>query len=157
MLQLGTKNKTFNSFETNVLKRAIEEINRTGVMQISIVDKIKKGRSVNEVVFSVKDNEPRNYLKQLYKEKDESVLWMNYIKVENQALLDRLIRKYDDMDLESPIVQKIFCNAYDKTLNKDNRFEMIQDKKGKTNFALFNCIVNGEFMTHELAFENQFI
>ena len=63
MLQLGDKNKTFNSFETNILKRSIDEINSTGIMEIKIKEKIKKGRSVDRIVFTVKDNEPRNYLR----------------------------------------------------------------------------------------------
>lgn len=43
MLQIGDKNKTFNSFETNILKRSISEINSTGIMHIEIKEKIKKG------------------------------------------------------------------------------------------------------------------
>lgn len=46
--------------------------------------------------------------------------------------------------------KKYIIQAYDKTLNKDNRFTMIQDLKGKSNFALFNHIVSGELLTHEL-------
>lgn len=59
------------------------------------------------------------------------------------------------MDLESPIVANIFKKSYDKTLRRDNRFTMIEDKKGKSNFALFNHIVSGELLTHELGIENQ--
>lgn len=42
MLQLGDKNKTFNSFETNILKRSIDEINSTGIMEIKIKEKLKR-------------------------------------------------------------------------------------------------------------------
>lgn len=151
MLQIGDKNKTFNSFETNILKRSISEINSTGIMNIEIKEKIKKGRSVDKVVFTVIDNEPRNYLKlNDNKIKDESVLWLDYIKVDNEALKERLELKYSDIDLSSPIVKNLLHRAYDKTLNKDNRFTMIQDKKGKSNFALFNHIASGELLTHEL-------
>ena len=151
MLQLGDKNKTFNSFETNILKRSIDEINSTRIMEIKIKEKIKKGRSVDRVVFTVKDNEPRNYLKlNEQKVKDESVIWLDYIKVQNEDLKERLELKYNDLDLSSPIVKNILHKAYDKTLNKDNRFTMIQDLKGKSNFALFNHIVSGELLTHEL-------
>jgi len=157
MLQLGDKNKTFNSFETNILKRSIDEINSTGIMEIKIKEKIKKGRSVDRIVFTVKDNEPRNYLRLYNKsEIDESVIWLDYIKVENKSLLERLELKYSDMNFDSPIVKNIFHKAYDKTLNKDNRFVMIQDKKGKSNFALFNHIVSGELLTQELALTSQF-
>lgn len=114
MLQLGDKDKTFNSFETNIL------------------------------VFTVKDNDSRNYLKLYNKiQIDESVLWLDYIKVENKVLLERLELKYSDMNFDSHIVKSIFHKSYDKTLNKDNRFVMIQDKKGKINFVLFNHIVSG--------------
>lgn len=158
MLQLGDKNKTFNSFETNILKRSIDEINSTGIMEIKIKEKIKKGRSVDRVVFTVKDNEPRNYLKlNEQKVKDESVIWLDYIKVQNEALKERLELKYNDLDLSSPIVKNILHKAYDKTLNKDNRFTMIQDLKGKSNFALFNHIVSGELLTHELKMSQDII
>ena len=80
----------------------------------------------------------------------------NYIKVENKSLLERLELKYSDMNFDSPIVKNILHKAYDKTLNKDNRFVMIQDKKGKSNFALFNHIVSGELLTQELALTSQF-
>lgn len=151
MLQIGDKNKTFNSFETNILKRSINEINSTGIMNIEIKEKIRKGRSVDKILFTVIDNEPRNYLKlNEQKVKDESVLWLDYIKVQNESLKERLELKYSDIDLSSPIVKNILHRAYDKTLNKDNRFNMIQDLKGKSNFALFNHIVSGELLTHEL-------
>ena len=78
MLQLGDKDKTFNSFETNIL------------------------------VFTVKDNDSRNYLKLYNKiQIDESVLWLDYIKVENKVLLERLELKYSDMNFDSHIVKSI--------------------------------------------------
>lgn len=155
MLKLGNKYPSYKLFKANVLKRAMDEINKTGVMEVEICDEIKSGRSIKKVVFLVKDNEPRKYV-ELFEEKDESVLWLDYIKVENEMLKERLELKYNDMDFSSPIVVDIFRRAYDKTLNRDNRFSLIQDKKGKTNFALFNHIVSGELLTHELAMENQF-
>lgn len=155
MLKLGNKYSTYKLFKANVLKRAMAEINKTGVMEIEIYDEVKEGRYIKAVTFHVKDNEPRNYLS-LFEEKDESVLWLNYIKVENKDLLERLKLKYSDIDLESLINISILHRAYDKTLNKDNRFKMIQDKKGMTNYALFNHIASGEFLTNELQLENSF-
>lgn len=155
MLKLGNKYSTYKLFKANVLKRAIEEINKTGVMDVSIDSEIKNGRNIVGIVFAVTDNEPRSYSK-LFEEKDESILWLDYIKVENQALLDRLILKYSDVDLNSIINRDILHRAYDKTLKRDNRFIMIEDKKGKSNYALFNHIVSGEFLSHQLDIENQF-
>lgn len=153
MLKLEGKYSTYKLFKANVLKRAMAEINKTGVMEVEISDESKEGRSIKSVTFLVKDNEPRNYLR-LFEEKDESVLWLNYIKVENKDLLERLNLKYSDIDLESPINISILHRAYDKTLNHDSRFKMIQDKKGMTNYALFNHIASGEFLTNELQLEN---
>lgn len=155
MLKLGSKYPSYKLFKANVLKRAMDEINKTGVMNVEIYDEIKVGRSIKKVVFAVKDNEPRKYV-ELFEEKDESVLWIGYIVVENEALRERLKLKYSDMNLDSPVVADIFMKAYDKTLRRDNRFTMIQDKKGKSNFALFNHIVSGELLTHELGMESQF-
>lgn len=152
MLKCTDSNKTFNSFETNVIKRAINEINKAGIMKVDILEKHKKGRNIEGITFKVVDKEPRNYLSLFpQKEKeDKSVIWLDYIKVENQDLLERLLRKYQDRDLSSPIVRAILCKAFDKTLNKDNRFTMIQDKKNKTNFTLFNHIVADEFLYNEI-------
>lgn len=152
---LGVENMypTFNRLET-LLKRTIDTINKSGFMDVKIKDKIRKGRSVDSVVFSVIDNEPRNYLQEkIFEEVDESVLWLDYIRVENQNLLERLKQRHFERDFNSPLVRKLFCKAYDKTLNRDNKFSMIQDKKGATNYALFNYIVDGEFLTNELAAE----
>ena len=158
MLQVNDKNDTFNRFETNVLKRAIKEINALGIMEIKIADKIRKGRSVDSVIFDVVDKEPRKYIK-LASESTievEPILWLDYIKLESESIRERLEAKYRDMIFESPFVRKIFCDAYDKTLARDNRFNMIQDKKGQTNFKLFIAIIDGEFLTHDLEAENQF-
>lgn len=156
MLQVIDSNKTFNSFETNVIKRAIKEINKAGIMEIKIKEKHKKGRSIDAITFHVVDREPRNYINLAPKcEEDNSVIWLDYIKVENKDLVERLELRHAERDLSSPIVRKIFWKAYDKTLNRDNRFSMIQDKKGFTNYALFNYIVDGEFLTNELAMDQQ--
>lgn len=156
MLKLEDKYSTYKLFKANVIKRAITEINKTGVMMVEIKDEIKKGRYIDKIVFSVTDNEPRNYL-DLFAEKDESVLWLDYIRVANNDLLNRLILKYSDVDLASPFVKSILCKAYDNTLKKDNRFNMIEDKNGKSNYALFNSIAASEFLTQELESKNQFM
>lgn len=155
MLKLQNKYSTYKLFKANVIKRALEEINKTGVMSVEIKDEIKKGRYIDKIIFHVVDNEPRNYL-DLFEEKDESVIWLDYIKVENEELLSRLTLKYSDVDLDSPIVRDILHKAYDNTLKRDNRFSMIKDKKGMSNYALFNHIASSEFLTHELGIQNQF-
>lgn len=165
MLQLGSKNKTYNSFETNVLKRAIDEINRSKAMTIKIKEKIKKGRSVHSVIFTVQDNEPRNYLKDFEKIGlpapatrpvppapviKEPIVWLDYIKLESEELIERLERRYGgDYDFNSPFIKACFARAYDNTIRHDETFDRIQDKKGATNWALFNKIVGDELFTYE--------
>lgn len=55
---LGTKNfyPTCNRFNT-LLKRSIKEINDSGLMKIAIKEKVKKGRNVKSIIFTVIDNE----------------------------------------------------------------------------------------------------
>lgn len=158
MLGVGKLYPTFNSFET-LIKRTLKAIHKSGFMDATIKEKIKKGRNIDSLRFNVIDHEPRNYVKidEVKEEEEEQyVIWLDYIKVANQELLERLERKYSDQNFNSPLVKKIFYTAYDKTLNRDNKFTMIQDKNGGTNFALFNYIVAGEFLTNQLQVENQF-
>ena len=155
MLKLDNKYPSYKLFKANVIKRALAEINKTGVMEVEIQDEIKVGRSIKTVIFKVTDKEKRNYM-ELFEEVDNSVIWLDYIKVQDADLLERLKLKYSDVDLNSPINKAILCKAYDKTLNRDNRFKMLEDKKNKTNYALFNHIAAGEFLTNELQVEEQF-
>lgn len=158
IFNVGSKYKAYKNFKQKTINVAMDEINNTSAMKIVEFKEIKKGRSVDKVVFVVEDLEPRFVLEENKDDstEDKSVIWLDYIKVENEALKERLELKYNDMNFESPIVKALFHKSYDKTLNKDNRFTMIQDKKGKSNFALFNFIVNGEIFTHELSVESQF-
>lgn len=157
IFKVGSKYGAYKNFKQKTISAAINEINATGAMNIVEVKEIKKGRSVESVIFVVEDLEPRFVLDENKEDiEDEFVIWLDYIKLESEALKERLELKYADMNLDSPIVRTLFHKAYDKTLNKDNSFTMIQDKKGRTNFALFNFIVNGEILTNELSLENQF-
>ncbi len=51
----------YKHFKQNVFKRALKEINEKGNMKVEIKREIRKGRKVNEIVFSVVDYEPRKY------------------------------------------------------------------------------------------------
>lgn len=147
------KYKQYKSFKQRTINAAINEINQTGAMEVTDIIEKRVGRKVDTVTFRVKDYESRFNSNIPDECIDESVIWLNYIKVQNKNLLDRLELRYSDQDFTSPIVRSVFYKAYDKTLNRDNRFNMIQDKKNATNFALFNYIVSGEFLTHELGVE----
>lgn len=51
----------YKNFKQKVIKKSIEEINKIGNMKVEIKDEIKKGRKVDQIVFSVIDYEPRKY------------------------------------------------------------------------------------------------
>lgn len=51
----------YKHFKHNIIKRALKEINEKGNMQVDIKNEIRKGRKVEEIVFSVIDDEPRVY------------------------------------------------------------------------------------------------
>lgn len=51
----------YKHFKQNVIKRALKEINEKGNMKVEIKQEIRKGRKVDEIVFTVIDYEPRKY------------------------------------------------------------------------------------------------
>ncbi|MGL5751173.1 MAG: replication initiation protein [Paraclostridium sp.] len=51
----------YKHFKQKIIKRALKEINEDGNMQVEIKQEIRKGRKVDEIVFSVIDYEPRKY------------------------------------------------------------------------------------------------
>lgn len=51
----------YKHFKQKVIKRALAEINSKGNMKVDIKQEIRKGRKVDEIVFSVIDLEPRKY------------------------------------------------------------------------------------------------
>lgn len=51
----------YKHFKHNIIKRALKEINEKGNMQVDIKNEIRRGRKVEEIVFSVIDYEPRIY------------------------------------------------------------------------------------------------
>lgn len=54
----------YKYFKQKIIKRALHEINEIGNMRVSIKKEIKKGRKVDEIVFSVIDYEPRKYFEE---------------------------------------------------------------------------------------------
>lgn len=155
IFKVDNKYKAYKNLKQKAIMTAVNEINNSGAMEIIEIKENKKGtRSVQELTFVVKDLEPRMIMNEPKQTAD--VIWLGYIKVENEKLKERLELKYSDMDFNSPIVVDLFHRAYDKTLNRDNSFSMIQDKKGRTNLALFNYIVNGEILSNQLKLEEGF-
>ncbi|CEN77468.1 replication initiation protein [Paraclostridium sordellii] len=71
----------YKNFKQKVIKKSIEEINKIGNMKVEIKDEIKKGRKVDQIVFSVIDYEPRKYF-------DKSVVECE--KNENNNVLENI-------------------------------------------------------------------
>ncbi|MGL6107717.1 replication initiation protein, partial [Romboutsia sp.] len=89
----------YKHFKQNVFKRALKEINEKGNMKIDIKQEIRKGRKVDEIVFSVIDYEPRKYFDK--KEKDEII----EIIEENISIdkFDDTTLNIDKNDLKAPV------------------------------------------------------
>lgn len=51
----------YKAFKQKVIKRALDEINEKGNMNVEIKEEIRKGRKVDQIIFSVLDYEPRKY------------------------------------------------------------------------------------------------
>ena len=73
-LCLTNKYKEFANFRVRVIEDSIKDINKKGLMNIKKVEYIKKGRSVDKIVFHVEDLEPKTYTfeKKFKKEKIDS-------------------------------------------------------------------------------------
>lgn len=64
----------YKNFKQKVIKKSIDEINKIGNMKVEIKKEIRKGRKVDEIVFSVIDYEPRKY----FDKKDNELLEVSY-------------------------------------------------------------------------------
>ena len=65
---------SYRNLKQRVISGALEEINKVGNMQVSIKEEQKKGRSVNKIIFTVKDFEPRKYFDDSEEFVEETVL-----------------------------------------------------------------------------------
>lgn len=54
----------YKNFKQKVITKALEEINKSGNMEVNIKSEIRKGRSIETIVFSVIDHEPRKYFEE---------------------------------------------------------------------------------------------
>ncbi len=163
--KLGTKYSAYKDFKRRCILQAIEEINKTGSMVIEEIKEVKKGRSINSIIFVVTDNEPR-IMPVADKETPapktpkapadkEPVIWLDSIRLDSEELRDRLDRRYGgDYDFNSPFIKACFTKAYEKTLRHDLAYDRIQDRKGATNWALFNKIIGDEIFIHEQSILN---
>lgn len=76
----------YKNFKQKVIKKSLEEINKLGNMKVEIKDEIKKGRKVDQIVFSVIDHEPRKYF-----DKQDIVKAIDYAENENNDEIEQFI------------------------------------------------------------------
>ena len=151
--------REYKKFKDRVLKKAIEDINESGSMNIEIEETRNSKRKVYSIKFKIKDNEPRVIEAEEAPKKDDVVAyWLDCIKVQNEQLKEYLEVKYKDHNLNSPIVRQLFKRAYEKTIAADkNNAQMLQNKKNNnSNIALFHKILEDEYTMNEVAIHNGF-
>ncbi|MCC0654819.1 MULTISPECIES: replication initiation protein [unclassified Clostridioides] len=121
----------YKYFKQNVLKRAMNEINKKGNMVVSIKEEKRKNRKIDEIIFSVIDYEPRKYfdkdiLVEDYipkKKQDNEVSFGFYIPNEN-IFTTGTIKLFKEDFKEFDFKSDVYLNAFNKSiaiaLERDN-------------------------------------
>ncbi|CZR99327.1 Initiator Replication protein [Clostridioides difficile] len=121
----------YKYFKQNVLKRAMNEINKKGNMVVSIKEEKRKNRKIDEIIFSVIDYEPRKYfdkdiLVEDYipkKKQDNEVSFSFYIPNEN-IFTTGTIKLFKEDFKEFDFKKDVYLNAFNKSiaiaLERDN-------------------------------------
>ena len=124
----------YKYFKQNVIKRSLKEINEKGNMKVDIKQEIRKGRKVDEIVFSVVDYEPRQYFrKDVQAEKGMSIEEDNTMDIVHnndihipdedvftKGTLRRLKIDFKDIDFRSEYMKRAFDDAIMITLERDD-------------------------------------
>lgn len=165
----GTKYSAYKDFKKRCIVQAIEEINKTGSMTIEDFKEVKKGRSINSIIFIVTDHEDRimpmgNKTKELPAPATrpattaqivkEPIEWLEGIMVSEPRVITAIEILLEDLCYESPIVRGILKKAYARTILKDENGEQLLTPRN-TNF--FIEIAKGEFETNRLKAEQSVI
>ena len=113
----------YKYFKQNVLKRAMNEINKKGNMVVSIKEEKRKNRKIDEIIFSVIDYEPRKYfdkdiLVEDYipkKKQDNEVSFSFYIPNEN-IFTTGTIKLFKEDFKEFDFKKDVYLNAFNKSI-----------------------------------------
>ncbi|EGT4547649.1 replication initiation protein [Clostridioides difficile] len=113
----------YKYFKQNVLKRAMNEINKKGNMVVSIKEEKRKNRKIGEIIFSVIDYEPRKYfdkdiLVEDYipkKKQDNEVSFSFYIPNEN-IFTTGTIKLFKEDFKEFDFKKDVYLNAFNKSI-----------------------------------------
>jgi hypothetical protein len=123
----------YKHFKQNVIKRALKEINEKGNMKVDIKQEIRKGRKVDEIVFSVIDYEPRRYfekdnkLEESISTKDNAIdiVYNNDLYIPDEAIftngtLRRFKIDFKDIDFRNKYMNRAFEDSVMITLDRDD-------------------------------------
>lgn len=124
----------YKHFKQNVIKRALKEINEKGNMKVDIKQEIRKGRKVDEIVFSVIDYEPRQYftkdskLEECVETKEENTIDITYNnnlylpdkEVFTKGTLRRFKIDFKNIDFRNEYMNRAFEDAVMITLDRDD-------------------------------------
>lgn len=120
----------YKHFKQNVIKRALKEINEKGNMKVDIKQEIRKGRKVDEIVFSVIDYEPRQYFKKDTK-REECISNTTYMvhtndmyipdeTIFNKGTLRQFKLDFKNIDFRNEYMSRAFADAIMITLDRDD-------------------------------------
>ena len=124
----------YKYFKQNVIKRALKEINEKGNMKVDIKQEIRKGRKVDQIIFSVTDYEPRQYFRKGIKLEESisieehnisDMIYNNnmYIPDENiftNGTLRRFKLDFKEIDFRNDYMKRAFEDAVMITLDRDS-------------------------------------
>ncbi|WP_270943150.1 replication initiation protein [Romboutsia lituseburensis] len=88
----------YKAFKQKIIKRALEEINSKGNMNVEITEELRKNRKVETIIFSVIDHEPRKY----FDKKENEVIESENIEINN--IIEKL-ESTDDINKSREIIK----------------------------------------------------
>lgn len=133
----GTKYSAYKDFKKRCIVQAIEEINKTGSMIVEEFKEVKKGRSINSIIFIVNDLEPRvmpmsNNPKELQapatKKTTEPIEWATGVMVSDKRIFNTLEAMYGD--IKNGLVKNILKEAFVEFIKSDKYGKTVIDKTG---------------------------
>jgi plasmid replication initiation protein len=155
--KIGDKYKAYKNFKARVIIQAIEEINKTGSMIIEDFKEVKKGRSINSIIFIVNDLEPRQIqgdkkalgildseTLQMQERNQDPIEWVNGIMVADERTYNTLDAMYGE--IKHGLGKNILKEAYLKFIRKDKNCNTVINAKG---ISFYILLAEELFREHE--------
>lgn len=159
----------YKHFKHNIIKRALKEINEKGNMNVDIKQEIRKGRKVDELVFSVIDYEPRKYFDKKENDllkitepeinKDELVIKVEDTKVDlvydevfipdeavfTKGTLRSFKLDFKEIDFKNEYMKRAFDDAIMITFDKDD-----VEKIKATSYKFFKGTLDNKIVEYKI-------